>query len=276
MSKPVPKGTKPRSTTLIFRLFRQKNAALSRQYWTSEAGRHSIRTALAGAKATDRAVEAMAVTFETRHLDDTVEDLLARLDEHAGTERLHLLVICSANLESFLQDAVALYVAQKGYCTTDRQLDVVGHAMASPVVDRSTVPDMLEYTEQLLGLNFGADLTKWRRAYKLRCSAAHEGGFMSADTAKKLGASRHVIGALINVSWDELKSFMVAAHSIANAIDKKIATGPLREFEVAWTLAQWKRDQTLPSREEVWNVLHELGIKVERPKKQAMEKWVYA
>lgn len=98
---------------------------------------------------------------------------------------------------------------------------------------------------------------------------------MSADTAKKLGASRHAIGALIKISWDELKGFMATAQSIADAIDKKIASSALREFEVEWTLARWKREKTLPPREKVWKVLHQLGIKVSKPRKRSIERWLY-
>lgn len=147
--------------------------------------------------------------------------------------------------------------------------------MASPVVDRSTVPDMIEYIEHLLGIKFGQDLTDWRRGYKLRCSAAHEGGQMSADTAKKLGVNQKTIGEWITISWDELKSLMNAAHNMADLIDAKIASGSLRAFEVEWTLAQWKREQTLPPKDKVWTILHGLGIKVQVPQQRLLEKQLY-
>ncbi len=99
---------------------------------------------------------------------------------------------------------------------------------------------------------------------------------MSADTAKKLGVKQKAIGDWITLSWDELKSLMIAAHRMADLIDAKIASGSLRAFEVEWTLARWKRDSVLPPKNEVWSILHGLGIKVQMPKQRLLEKWLYA
>lgn len=264
-----------RRTTMVFRRFRDKNTALSRLYWTSEAGRHAIRTVLNGRPNGDLAVQALGVTFDSRHLRESVGEIIERLDERAGSERLHLLVICCANLESFLQDAIELWVAHLGHRSADYRLTAVGKALASPVVDRSTVPDMLEYVEQLLDVRFATHLTDWRRGYKLRCAAAHEAGVMSVETAKKLGGVGAGVGDWIKVSWDELKALMTAAHAIAESIDRKLSSAPLREFEVEWTLAQWKREKRLPPLDKVWTVMHELGVTIQRPRQRAIERWLY-
>lgn len=264
-----------RRTTLAFRSFRKKNTVLSEIHWTSELGRHAARSLLAKSLPTAKAATEINAAFDPRHLGESVTEFTRRMDERAGTERLHLLVMCSANLESFLQDAVELFVADQGHRTKDFRLSLIGKQIAQPVIRSSTIPDMLEYTESLLDVKFGSARSSWKTAYKLRCAAAHEAGVLTAETRTKLGDNRRHVGDWIRLTWPDLKRFLESAYSIADAVDRRISTASLRSLEVEWLLARWKREETLPTRDRVWTAVHELGISVQRPRQKAIEAWLY-
>jgi hypothetical protein len=151
---------------------------------------------LAGKSPTASAVTEIGASFKRNLLPERIDDFINKSDERAGLNRLHLLVICSANLESYLQDAITLYVGGLGYAKGPRKLNDVGEAIAAPVIKSSTVPSMMKYIQELLCLTFGQHLTRWQKGYKLRCGAAHNGGIVTSKVLRdipdiKLRPGRH-------------------------------------------------------------------------------------
>src|SRR5580692_9912072 len=106
----MAKMTKTWRPTLAFQRFREKNTSLSSGYMTAELGREVMRSALHGKADAAQVTTELHASFDYRQLPETVGSFVAKLDERAGVERLHLLMICSANLESYLQEATKLYV----------------------------------------------------------------------------------------------------------------------------------------------------------------------
>lgn len=260
-----------RRTTIAFRGFKKKTSVLSDMYWTSEAGRQAVRTLLALADPDAKAATELGVLFDARHLNETVREFLKLSDERAGSERLNLLVMCSANLESFLQDAIEIYVANLGHRNERCRLDVIGEQIAKPVVGRSSIPPMLKYVESLIGVRFGGDYNKWQRGYKLRCIAAHEAGLLSSENQKKLKTKKQHVGDWIRLSWEELKSYLESAYSIADRIDEAISSKSLLLLEVEWTLARWKREGSLPPRDQIWTAMNELGVSIGKEHRKEIE-----
>src|SRR5262249_37511144 len=161
-----------------------------------------------------------------------------RLEERAGVGRLHLLMVASANLESFLQDAVRLHIGALGHARAAFRLDAVGDAMARPVVGSSTVPDMLKYTEGLLGLDLSAHRERWREGYRLRCAAAHNGGVVTTRVQRELPTLELELGAQLVLDWPELLGFLRSADEAAASIDRRVASPEARALEARWLLEE--------------------------------------
>jgi hypothetical protein len=216
----------------------------------------ALRSRLVPAKQTDYAFDVISPNGFTRlMIPESVEELLANIDERTGIERLHWLSVCSANLESYLQDSIRLYVANLGYAKAPRKLSPVGDALAKPVINSSTVPDMIDYVQDLLDVDLAADLTKWKRAYKLRCAAVHNGGFVTPKVLKDIPDIRIPLGKRITMTWDDLKRYLEAADCIATCVDKKVSSINSRCTEVEWLLAEMKQNGKLPPKQKVWTEL---------------------
>src|ERR1041384_5738824 len=100
----------------------------------------------------------------------------------AERNRLYLLVIYTAFLESYLKEITFSYTSSRGQLlnlsdiTQPLKLAPVGEAMASPILKSSTVPAMINYASKYYDIDFGENAVQWNKIYKLRCIAAHNGG----------------------------------------------------------------------------------------------------
>jgi hypothetical protein len=162
-------------------------------------------------------------------------------------------------------------VGAKGHNKGDSKLDPVGEALARPVIRSSTLPDMLKYTEDLLGITLGPSLTAWQKAYKLRCAAAHNGGRVTAKVLKDIPDIGGPIGSQIVLSWNDLRGYFSHADKIAGEVDRVVATKHARELEAEWLLESWKTQGKLPKKDQIWVQLHELGFaKIDKKTKAAI------
>jgi hypothetical protein len=243
-------------STLCFRQFRDKHTALSRLYWTYILGIDAIRQLLDSAPATAFAAEVVQASFKRGMLPETVHELVEHhLEERCGIERVHLLAVCSANLEAYLQEAAKLYVAGLGHVKGIGKLTAVGDALARPVLNSSTVPNMISYIQELLRLDLGHELGLWRNAYKLRCAAVHNGGFVTPRVLKEVPDIGLAIGARITVAWGTLKDFLNGADQVALKVDRVIASHEVRAIEVEWLLHDLRSVEGLPPPTKVWQML---------------------
>jgi len=262
-------------STLCFRLFRKKHTNLSTLYWTGQLGTEAIARLLTGKPATDLAVAHIPpAAFVATKIDDTVASLTIALNERRGIERLHLLVISSANLESYLQDSIRLHVANQGHHTEKpRKLTPVGDAIARPVVNRSTIPAMLTFIEELLGIKFGIHLARWKDAYRLRCAAAHNGGVVTSEVRNLCPGQ--TIGDNITLDWKRLWDYLASADDIASLIDRTISTDSLRTLELLWFFQEMQQTKTLPARKPAWSLAHKLGFTISRNGKRTINRKIF-
>jgi hypothetical protein len=249
---PKPKWT----STIAFRHFRTKHGNLSRIYWTWQLGIDAVKKVASLKKGTDFIVDAIGPHFKRGMLPDTCDEFAAREDDRTGVFRLYLLVMCSANLEAYLQDVIRLHVGAQGHAIGPMKLTKVGDAIAKPVIRSSTIPDMLDYIESLVGVDFGKHRENWQKAYRLRCAAAHNGGFVDGQIKKKIPDIGFDEGQSIKLDWDQLITYLSSADEIAAFVDSKVSTKELRELELEWRLHEIKSQGKLPSRKDLWAFVH--------------------
>lgn len=273
-SKPPKKSW---MSTLAFQRFRQKHGNLSRIYWSWQLGLNAVRNLTANAQSSDFVVDVVGTDFKRGMIPDTCQEFEDREDARTGVFRLYLLLICSANLEAYLQDSIRLFVANSGHATGPFKLDAVGEAIARPVLNSSTVPSMLKYIQDLTDITFGEHLTRWQKAYKLRCSAAHNGGFADEKTKKNIPDLKIDAGEAITISWNQLITYLSSADEIAAFIDSKISTPKLRSLECEWELHRLKADGKLPAnKQDLWMFAHsEFSGHVLRKEKLRIERELY-
>jgi hypothetical protein len=257
-------------------MFRRKHTSLSRLYWMSQLGNEAVNKLMDGQPGSSFVTDVIGTSFPRGMLPQKCDEYRNDLAEREGTHRLHLLVICSANFESYLQDIIRLHVGSLGHALQAFALDDVGKALARPVVNSSTVPEMLKYIEQLVTVSFGPHLVQWINAYKLRCAAAHNGGVMTAKVKKDIPSLKAAKGAPITLAWQELMAFLAAADDIATQIDRRVSNGKVRALEARWILEELKQNNALPARHSVWTVMYqEYHISLPKQHKPAIEAAVY-
>lgn len=249
MSKPIPKGTRPRPSTMLFRLFKRGLSELSEIHWFMELGRCAAISALgkgvADGRRDDLAVELIPVDFDRSAFAESASEAIDLADQRAHRQRLYLLVVCAALLETFLQESVCLHVAANGESTADYELTSAGKDAAAGVLRCSDIPELIKCAERAFGLTLGGKESakeRWTAGYKLRCSAAHEAGIVSAATRRKLGDTRIEVGHKLSLDWPTLKSYKEAAFEIAEAVDRKLATKAVLEYEQERQVFRWAKE----------------------------------
>jgi hypothetical protein len=281
MTKSANTWSKPPKTawvsTVAFRRFREKHGNLSRIYWTWQLGIDATLKAASSGVSTDFVTDVVRPKFTRAMLPDTCEEFRNREVNRTGIFRLYLLVICAANLEAYLQDAIRLFVGSNGHAVGPRKLNPVGEAIARPVVQSSTIPDMLDYIESLLNISFGDHRLRWQTAFKLRCTAAHNGGIADTKAKKKMPDLRTQVGEPITITWDQLITFLSSADEIVAFVDFAISTPSLRSLECEWELHAIKEQGQLPARKDLWDfAFRSFGGRVEKKQKERIERELYA
>lgn len=249
--------------TLTFQRFKKKHYELNRLYWTQQLGQMALLDKLRGAN--DQALTISEVApdlHSTKHMH-TVAETRQWSEEYISRSRLHLLVICSANLESYLQDITFWYVYGLGHVDLKKyDLNIIGKALAQPILGKASLPEPLKYAQELFKLDFGEDLLVWQKAYKLRCAAAHNGGIVTAKTIRDIPSLSQELNTSIGLDWCEFKTALSAAEAIAKKIDKRVSCLSLRIEEVKHELLQLKAIKRLPDKVNLWSYVHEnYGLK---------------
>lgn len=265
-------------SSLAFRRCRDQLTQLSRLHWTVALGTDAMSARCGTADQSQFAVQTLKGSFSQNMLPLTNAQLLTWLPTALGRARLHLLLGCSALLESYLKDATFLHLAALGHVDGHMTLSPVGAAMGRPILERDSLPEPLKYAEALFGTAYGPHLEVWQRSYKLRCTLAHTGGVVTARTKRDIPDLKANLGEVLDLSWKDLKAALDSADQIATITDKKVATYPVRIIEVRRELSDLRDAKALPKRPQLWQVLHSrCGVQgITRKDKERLEREYYA
>ncbi|MFK4448482.1 hypothetical protein ABH944_008550 [Caballeronia udeis] len=250
-------------STISFRRFKSKNSELSRLYWfhalNAEMGLLTAQTLVQ----TQRIAEQVTASFTATMMTLTVEEYKDVNDEMFNRTRLQLLLVCSANLESYLNDITFAYIASKGHTLSPVKLDEIGAALGSPILDVASVPRPLAYAEKLFEVDLGVLREQWTHFYKLRCVVAHSGGVMTARSKRELSSmATPPLNTHLGLTWDDLSKALDSAYKIVTAIDKKVRTIDVKKAELLRELTLVKKTGDLPLEKKLATFLYnQYGIK---------------
>lgn len=248
-------------TTLAFRRFRKKTNQLSHVYWTQQMGVDCLRERLMSEDPNDIASKIINVSFVYKMYPKTNSEVLTWLDTYMERNRLHILVICCANLEAYLKEVTFAYLASLGHKIEKPvnellTLTETGKALGAPILASSTLPDMVKYAKHLWSVDFGTNETILNTAYKLRCTTAHNGGMIMPKTAKEIPTLQNKEFDMLGLDWEELRKTMKAADDIAATIDHKISNYQIRLIETEQILRFTYSKNKLPNQKNIWHFLH--------------------
>lgn len=245
-------------STLGFRRFRSKLGELSRLYWfhfiNSEAGVAHAKTL----NQNEALVPQLTIEFPPSMFSLTASEYVAISDEIINRTRLYLLMVCSANLESYLHEVTFAYLASIGHAVNPTKLDEVGEALGNPILGFSSIPKPLAYAEKLFGVDLSPHRAEWNNFYKLRCAVAHSGGVMTARSKKELSSMKNIqLHGHIGISWGELSKAFKSADKIVAIIDEKLRGKEIKLAEILRELTFLKGENNFPNEADVWEFLHE-------------------
>jgi len=274
------------SSTLAFRKFREKTHELSKIYWIQQLGTNCIQELLKHKTPSDFTAKVLPSTFDFRMYPAQVQDTLDWLPTYMDRNRLYLLVVYTAFLESYLKEITLFYLAEQGYVSNPNsndellKLNAVGKAIGAPILERSTVPTMINYASGLFEIDFGKNAENWVKIYQLRCEVAHNGGIATPEFFKKISGMNLTLDPkeyeMLGLTWDELRAFMRSADDIAAMIDSKISKYSLQIQEINQVMRELSILKRLPNRNNLWQILHdEYGLKAKRKDKMEIEHRYY-
>lgn len=270
--------------TLAFRRFRKKIYNLSRTYWTHQMGADVISQQIQHADPNLYVVDYLnCCSFDIKMHPQTIQETIDWLPKYMERARLHILILVSASLEAYLKDITFNFIASKGYIQPPKsnkellKINEVGEALGSPILGKSSIPEPLKFAEKLFDINYGNNRTIWDKSYKLRCAAAHNGGMVLQKTLKEIPDLSIPEFEMIGISWDDLKTAMVAADNIAALTDNKISNYSITLIESEQTLRILNSKNKLPkNRKEIWTILYEdYALQVKRTDKMRLERIFY-
>lgn len=276
----------PWTPTLAFRKFRDKTHELSKIYWVQQLGADCIKDVLRQKNPTDFTVKELPSSFDFKMYPVEVKHTLDWLPTYMDRNRLYLLVVYTAFLESYLKEITFFHIASQGFLQNPNEsrepmkLNPVGKALGTPILERSTVPAMIKYASNLFEINFGKNAEDWIKLYQIRCEVAHNGGVATPDFLKQISGLRLATNPkeyeMLGLSWDELRSSMKAADEIAATIDSIVSSYNIKLLEADQTLRELNILKRLPPRKDLWKLMHdEYGIKVKRQDKLNLERKFY-
>lgn len=249
-------------STYAFNNFRKKTFELSRMYWTQQLSVDCLAEVLEKSDSQELTVKVVKSSFEQKMHFHTVEDTLSWIPSFMNRNRLHLLVMFTGFLESYLKEITFLDIVLKGHVENYNdpgkkiKLTKVGEAISSPILKRSTIPEMMEFAGEYFALDFGDRVKEWKKIYKIRCIAAHNGGIATPKFLKDFGGARLSLNPqayeLIGLTWDELRRAMRYGDEIAAMIDCRIASYELRIVEADLVLREAKELKKLPEINRIW------------------------
>lgn len=255
-------------STISFRRFRSKNSELSRLYWF-----HSLNSEIGLDKAqtlnqSQAIAPQVAAGLTAKMFTMTTAEYVAISEEMHNRMRLQLLLICSANLESYLNDIAFAYIASLGHAASPTKLNEIGEALGRPILEVASVPRPLAYAEKLFDVDLGALRTQWSHLYKLRCVVAHSGGVMTARSKRDLSQiPTPPLNKHLGLTWAELAKALGSAYKIVTKIDKKVRTREVKAAELRRELFLLKEANDLPPEKNIDSFLFsQYGIKAARRK----------
>jgi hypothetical protein len=258
--------------SISFKRFRAKHIELSEIYWQHVIGSQLLVKKLKGAADGDRATELLGIATTQSEWGFSVSETRTINQNYLDRVRLHLLAICCANLESFLQDCCVCYLLAKGFKDSPGRLSKSGEALGAPILGRSSLPEPMKYAEHLFDVAYGAHTLKLRRAYKYRCALVHNGGVVLPRTIKELALSPQRLHSRLGFSWNELKEVFSAAYDVAELTDRKLSNAHFRNEEIERELCFLRDTDTTPK--DVWKYLYDSGFSL--PPKKDRDKLLMA
>lgn len=266
------------TSSVTFRRFRNRHTELGKVHWTHQLGADLITSQLKSETDDSKmAAATLPASFKSNMLPLSVREMRTWMDDYVARSRLHLLLVCAANLEYYLHEVTVLHLLSMGYRKKDGTLSAVGDALGKPIIGRASLPEPLKYAEEFFGVSYGTHRTTWDRSYKLRCAVAHSGGAVSLRTIRELPDLKVDLHDILGMSWNDLRESLNAADQIATVTDQKVSTPALRTEEAHFELRLMKKSGTLPPRAKVWEHLsNAFSIRrISRPDKALIEKDIY-
>lgn len=265
------------NTTLSFRRFRLKTHELSKVYWTQQMSADSLLNQLKGKNPKDISSQIIDCSFDSKMYSQEVQDTISWIPKYMERNRLHLLAIYTAFLETYLKEITFYHCASLGYIANANEkkdplkLNTVGTAITAPIIKSSTVPEMIKYAGEYYGVDFGINATAWVKIYKVRCAAVHNGGIATPGFLKAINGHPLSLNPKtyenIGLTWDELRTFMRYADEISATIDYKVSNYNIKLIEIEEVLRELKSKKTLPAKSKLWEHLSNeysfIGVKRE-------------
>lgn len=274
------------NATLAFRKFREKTHELSKIYWIHQIGVDCINQMLINKNPEAHTVKELNCSFEFRMYPALVKETSSWLPTYMDRSRLYLLVVYSAFLESYLKEITFFYIASQGYLSNPQvphelmKLTAVGKALGAPIIEKSTIPNMIKYAGHLFDIHFGKNADDWIKIYQIRCEVAHNGGVATPDFLKQISGMKLKLSPneyeMLGLTWEELRTYMKAGDEIAALIDSKISSYAIQALETEQILRQLKSLKKLPRQNKLWSFVHdEYGLKVKKREKILLERMFY-
>lgn len=273
-------------STHSFRKFRAKTHELSKVYWLQQMGVDCTRALLVNKDAALSSVKELKCSYDYRMYPATVEETLSWLDTYMDRNRLYLLVVYTAFLESYLKEIAFFFIATKDYLVQPKvraellSLNPIGKAMGAPIIERSSVPNMLKYATSLFGVDLGKNAREWTKIYQLRCEVAHNGGIATPGFLKQISGLDLQVNPkeyeMLGLTWDELRSFMKSADEIAATIDSSVSCSQILALEVEQVVRELFILNRMPRQDQLWRYLYEeYAMKVKKSDQKRLEKLFY-
>jgi hypothetical protein len=192
--------------------------------------------------------------FKGRMMSLNRDELSLWLRDYDNVIRNSILVLCTGNLEHYLKRAILVHLLSSGHSAEPGafKLSEVGQAIGAPVLKRSTIPAQLKYIESLLGLGFRKHISVWEKAYKERCTLAHQAGIISSTSQEDI----LLYDDDVTTDWPALRQVLDSTNQIVSIVDQRISTGPLRLLEMEFELTILKSAKKLPSKKDLWKFVH--------------------
>lgn len=236
----TPIATNSHFRTYIYRCFKEEFSLLSRLHWffaySSNLASGELSKVLPATGPNFIKDVLPLSSFDNEKLHISASDFITSTSEYVAHLRMLLLVKGVASLEEFVHRYIQYVTIHLGYMGPKyNKINEIGEALAKPAMV-SNLYNCLKYVEKLLGCTFGTDLNKVKEAYQIRCAAAHNGGIIDHETAKKLPQYNGQIGKRIELEWSVLHEYLKSIHAVALKIEDSLPVAVVKGVEVSWLL----------------------------------------
>ncbi len=242
--------------TVIFTSFKKGFSQLSRSHWyfsyASLFINQHIQEKLHGPfKANEFIADVLPVAnFDRDKLLINPHEYAATCDENMNHLRTSLLVKACAIAEEYIHSYVKYWASANGYQGKKKNsLSRVGESVIAPAMV-SNLQSALGYIAELFPLTFQR-LDLCGKAYKLRCTIAHNGDFIDIDIAKKHSEYKKQLGKPVIIDWSQLNSYLSAIYQACELIELSLPETTLSNIEALWLMQDYfdlNKDKSLSVR----------------------------